>query len=172
LIDFLLSLGRCLESYGKTRAADAITALTSLRPARALLLVPRDPVAIKPIFRSSEHDIEKGEEEDEDDIKPAPSSFKTKLVDVDVLEVGDVVRVQNGATPPADGVIVSGNSGAFDESSLTGESRLIKKTLGDKVFLGTINKSKVVDIKITDIGGSSMYVLWRTTFLRFYLMGT
>jgi Cu+-exporting ATPase len=93
-------------------------------------------------------------------------------VDVDVLEVGDVVRVQNGATPPADGVIVSGNSGAFDESSLTGESRLIKKTLGDKVFLGTINKSKVVDIKITDIGGSSMYVLWRTTFLRFYFMGT
>jgi Cu+-exporting ATPase len=175
LIDFLLSLGRCLESYGKTRAADAITALTSLRPARALLLVPRDPVAIKPIFRSSEHDIEKGEEEedDDDDIQPALSSFKTKLVDVDVLEVGDVVRVQNGATPPADGVIVSGSAGvAFDESSLTGESRLIKKTVGDKVFLGTINKSKVVDIKITVIGGSSMYVYWRTACLWFDLMGT
>ena len=76
-------------------------------------------------------------------------------IGVDLLEVGDVVRVQNGSTPPADGVIVSGES-TFNESSLTGESRPVKKTLGDQVFLGTINNAQVVDVRIDAIGGETM----------------
>ena len=81
---------------------------------------------------------------------------RIERVDTEFLEVGDVVRVLHGSTPPADGTVVSGDGGAFDESSLTGESRLVKKQLGDKVFLGTINKAGVVDVRVDEIGGQTM----------------
>ena len=55
-------------------------------------------------------------------------------------------------------MVVAGDGGAFDESSLTGESRLVKKLVGDKVFLGTINKAGVVDVRVDEIGGQTMYV--------------
>jgi cation transport ATPase len=58
--------------------------------------------------------------------------------------------------PPADATIVSGIDSAFDESSLTGESKLIKKSLGDKVFVGTINKGEMVDARVDAIGGATM----------------
>ena len=44
-------------------------------------------------------------------------------VTVDQLDVGDVVRVPHGASPPADGIIVTQTGNLFDESFLTGESR-------------------------------------------------
>jgi len=89
----------------------------------------------------------------------AQPGFSVQRVNVDFLEVGDIVRVQHGSTPPADGTIVAGTDCAFDESSLTGEARLIKKQIGDRVFLGTINQSKPVDIKVDAIGGVTMYVV-------------
>lgn len=65
------------------------------------------------------------------------------------------MRVQNGATPPADGRVVEGES-TFNESSLTGESRPIRKGVGDEVFLGTLNTSGVVDVRVEAVGGETM----------------
>ena len=76
-------------------------------------------------------------------------------VSTDLLEVGDIVKVPNGSTPPGDGTIISG-SGKFDESSLTGESRPAYKDVGDRVYVGTINVGVVVTVKLEAIGGSSM----------------
>jgi len=76
-------------------------------------------------------------------------------VSVDLLEVGDVVLVPHGSSPPFDGVIVSGSS-TFDESSLTGESRLVNKKVGQQAFSGTVNKGGPVSLKLTSISGSSM----------------
>lgn len=90
------------------------------------------------------------------DVLLTSQSFKVEKIDSSLLEVGDIVRIQSGATPPADGTIVFGTDSAFDESSLTGESRLVKKTLGDKVFLGTINKGKMVDVRVDACGGTTM----------------
>ena len=59
-------------------------------------------------------------------------------VAVEVLRVGDRVRVQPGGAFPADGQIDSGKS-ASDESTLTGESVPVEKTKGDPVFSGTLN---------------------------------
>lgn len=73
----------------------------------------------------------------------------------DLLEVGDIVRVHHGTSPPFDGTILEGTT-TFDESSLTGESRPVKKDLGDTVFSGTVNKGAPVKIKITTIAGTSM----------------
>jgi heavy metal translocating P-type ATPase len=76
-------------------------------------------------------------------------------VDTDLLEVGDIVRVYHGTSPPFDGVVLDGDSN-FDESSLTGESRPVKKTAGDTVYSGTINKGAPITIRITSISGTSM----------------
>jgi P-type Cu+ transporter len=150
----MFSSGRCLEAYSKARTADAITALGLLRPAQALLLSPTDEVIVVNSGRSG--DIEKGDTNLEDAILPTNPGFKVEKIDACFLEVGDIVRIQSGATPPADGTIVSGEDTAFDESSLTGESRLVKKAHGDKVFMGTINKMCMVEARVDAHGGATM----------------
>ncbi|KAH9900017.1 heavy metal translocatin [Cubamyces lactineus] len=162
---FLLA-GRFLEAYSKARTADAITALGKLRPTSALLVVPatssRSSAELSRSTSSNtaagqhDRDVEKGDTDAEDDNVTSKPGTKVERVDPELLEVGDIVRVLNGASPPADGTIVSGDGGAFDESSLTGESRLVKKQVGDKVFLGTINKAGVVDVRVDEIGGQTM----------------
>ena len=77
-------------------------------------------------------------------------------ISVDLLEVGDIVRVPPGATPPADGTIVSLEATNFDESSLTGESRNVMKTTGDRVFAGTINNLRMIDMSVDAIEGGTM----------------
>ncbi|CAI7664565.1 unnamed protein product [Penicillium glandicola] len=79
-----------------------------------------------------------------------------KRTSVDLLEVGDVVSIPHGASPPADGFIVDSASYQFDESSLTGESRPVKKTVNDIVYTGSVNVGQPVRIRITELGGSSM----------------
>ncbi|KAK3076351.1 hypothetical protein LTS18_013247, partial [Coniosporium uncinatum] len=74
---------------------------------------------------------------------------------IDRLEIGDIVKVLHGASPPFDGVVIDG-AAKFDESSLTGESRPINKEVGDAVFSGTVNKGGPVSVRITSIEGSSM----------------
>jgi Cu+-exporting ATPase len=76
-------------------------------------------------------------------------------ISTDLLEISDVVRVLHGTSPPFDGIVVQGRSD-FDESSLTGESRPVKKEVGDTVFSGTINKGQPIKVKITTVAGTSM----------------
>ncbi|KIW15763.1 hypothetical protein PV08_05813 [Exophiala spinifera] len=83
------------------------------------------------------------------------NSESEESVNVDILEIGDVVRVLHGASPPADGTIILGSS-TFDESSLTGESRPITKNAGDQVFTGTVNTGKPINIRVTGVSGASM----------------
>ncbi|VEU23767.1 DEKNAAC104839 [Brettanomyces naardenensis] len=79
----------------------------------------------------------------------------SRKVSVDELESGDVVKVLNGGSPPSDGIIIDGSS-EFDESSLTGESKLIEKHAGDEVFAGTVNKATPVSVRVSSISGTSM----------------
>ncbi|CAI6332483.1 unnamed protein product [Periconia digitata] len=76
-------------------------------------------------------------------------------VATDLLEIGDTVRVYHGTSPPFDGVVLEGST-SFDESSLTGESRPVKKEPGDAVYSGTVNKGSPIKIKVTTIAGTSM----------------
>ncbi|KAI0327760.1 heavy metal translocatin [Cubamyces sp. BRFM 1775] len=159
LTTFLLA-GRSLEAFSKGRAADAITALGKLRPTAALLVVPvtsaGDSAIQLSLSSQSDTDIEKGIVHVAGKGLASLPGTRVEKIDAELLEVGDIVRVLNGASPPADGTIVTGDGGAFDESSLTGESRLVKKQVGDKVFVGTINKAGVVDIRVDEIGGQTM----------------
>lgn len=134
---FILA-GRYLEAYSKAKTGDAVTLLGKLRPTEALLV-------------RSNPDLENPSAESQSYL-PMENIEK---IHVDLLEVGDVVRVPHGASPPADGIIVMGDS-IFDESSLTGESRSIVKIVGDQVFAGTVNTGNPISIRVTGVAGVSM----------------
>ncbi|KAJ9610526.1 hypothetical protein H2200_005303 [Cladophialophora chaetospira] len=79
-----------------------------------------------------------------------------RAIPVDQLEAGDQVQIPHGSSPPTDGTIGQEGTFLFDESSLTGESKSVKKGYGDDVYTGSVNISDPVRIKVTEVGGTSM----------------
>ena len=72
----------------------------------------------------------------------------TELVRVESLQVGDIVVVRPGENIPVDGKITEGTS-AIDESSLTGESMPVSKSVGATLFAGTLNQSGGLELEVT-----------------------
>ena len=64
-------------------------------------------------------------------------SGKSQLVSTFDVLVGDVVHLEPGDVIPADGIFIEGYNVRCDESSTTGESRLIPKSPGEEVFRAT-----------------------------------
>lgn len=64
------------------------------------------------------------------------------------VPLNSIVRVSPGERVALDGEIVSGRS-TLDQAPITGESLPIEKTVGDKVFAGTINQSGSFEFKVT-----------------------
>jgi Cu+-exporting ATPase len=127
-LTMFLLLGRLAEAHMKTKSGDAISALGNLRPTEAILTTVKDG---EPAFSAS------------------------SKVDVDLIEIGDTVKVLHGSSPPCDGTLID-EEARFDESSLTGESRLIRKVAGDTTYSGTINKGSAATIRVTGPAGASM----------------
>ncbi len=71
------------------------------------------------------------------------------------IVVGDIIIVRPGDSIPADGVVVEGNS-HIDESMLTGESMPVKKTVGSKVFGGTVNKNGSFNFRAENVGNDTV----------------
>jgi Cu2+-exporting ATPase len=67
------------------------------------------------------------------------------------LQVGDVVLVRSGARVPADGYIVDG-AAELDESMITGESRPVSRSVGDRVVAGTVATDSAIRVKINAVG--------------------
>lgn len=76
---------------------------------------------------------------------------RIQTVPVSTLAVDDTVLVRPGGRAPADGTIVEGDA-SFDESMITGESRPIRRTTGDRVVGGTIARDSSVRIRVDAIG--------------------
>ena len=76
------------------------------------------------------------------------------MVAIELVVVGDVVRVRPGERIPVDGVIVDGAS-AVDESVLTGESVPLDKQVGDSVAGATINQQGVISVRASAIGADT-----------------
>jgi Cu2+-exporting ATPase len=74
-----------------------------------------------------------------------------ELVAVDALAAGDRVLVRSGARVPADGRIIEGQA-ELDESMITGESRPVAKTIGDRVVAGTVSTDSSLRIEIDAVG--------------------
>ncbi|MFP4628378.1 MAG: heavy metal translocating P-type ATPase [Halobacteriales archaeon] len=77
-----------------------------------------------------------------------------RVVPVEDLGVGDVMKVRPGERVPTDGVVVDGAS-AVDESMVTGESVPVEKAPGDEVIGSTINEQGVLDVEATRVGGET-----------------
>ncbi len=79
-----------------------------------------------------------------------------KVIDVEVsdLQVGQVVLVKAGEKVPADGEIIEGEA-HVDEALISGESKPIKKGVGDKVVAGSICLDGSLKIKLTAVGEAS-----------------
>lgn len=76
-------------------------------------------------------------------------------VAVDVVVVGDRLRVRPGEQVPVDGKVLEGRS-AVDESMVTGESMPVTKTEGSALVAGTINQSGGLVMEATGIGKDTM----------------
>ena len=72
-------------------------------------------------------------------------------VPIEQVAKGDVFVVRPGENIPVDGIVVDGNS-AVDESTLTGESIPVDKTVGSAVSAGTLNQSGFIRCEATRVG--------------------
>jgi P-type Cu2+ transporter len=75
----------------------------------------------------------------------------TTTIPADELGVGDVVLVRPGGRVPADGVIVDG-AADLDESMITGESRPVARTTGDRVVAGTVSTDSSIRVRVDAVG--------------------
>jgi Cu2+-exporting ATPase len=70
------------------------------------------------------------------------------------LQAGDRVRVRSGEAIPADGVIYRGTT-EVDEALLSGESRPLRRGMGDQVIAGAINLAQPVELEVTAAGSEA-----------------
>lgn len=77
-------------------------------------------------------------------------------VNVDEIKLEDIVVVKPGDKIPIDGVIIKGST-SVNQSSITGESIGINRTVGDKVYASTINEEGYVEIKVTKTSNETIF---------------
>lgn len=70
---------------------------------------------------------------------------------VSQLRKGDVVLLRPGASVPADGEIVEGES-TLNEAMITGESKPVSKGVGEAVIGGTVNGDRSLRVRVTALG--------------------
>lgn len=63
----------------------------------------------------------------------------------------DILIVRAGDKMPTDGIILKGQS-IVDESAVTGESKGVKKAIGDRVIGGSVNGDGTIQIQVTGTG--------------------
>jgi Cu+-exporting ATPase len=76
-------------------------------------------------------------------------------VPLDLVKVGDWLRVVPGDKVPVDGTVVEGHS-SVEESMITGEPLPVEKTVGDKVTGGTVNGSGSFVMRAERIGSDTL----------------
>src|SRR5680860_1136253 len=77
-----------------------------------------------------------------------------KIVPVEALQIGNMLRVPPGARIPLDGVVTEGKS-QVDESPITGESVPRKKEEGSDLYAGTVNGPGSLRMRVTSLAGDS-----------------
>jgi P-type E1-E2 ATPase len=76
-------------------------------------------------------------------------------ITLDLVQIGDRLRVRPGETIPVDGTVEAGRS-SLDESLVTGESMPTTKTTGDPVIGGTVNQTGSLIMHAERIGRDTM----------------
>ena len=96
----------------------------------------------------------------------------SKTIDVaaSTIQPGDKLMVKPGELVPVDGNILEGEAN-FDESSLTGESLPVAKTVGESVVSGSVNLDGAITLKATHSAADSQYQQINKSPTRFALRG-
>jgi len=128
IIVLMLSGGEALEDLAARRARRELSALLERSPQLAHRVVDPDDAETEAVVD----------------------------VPVEHVAVGDVLLVRPSELVPVDGALLS-ESGAFDESSLTGESLPAERSRGDEVLSGSINGEAAVRIRATRLSADSQY---------------
>ncbi|AOY74959.1 heavy metal translocating P-type ATPase [Clostridium formicaceticum] len=81
-------------------------------------------------------------------IRTASGEMKIPASDV---KVGDLLLIKPGEAIPVDGIITHGMS-TINQSILTGESMPVDKTVGDEVYIGTLNQLGAIEVEATKVG--------------------
>ena len=76
---------------------------------------------------------------------------KEKIINTKDVKIYDTVVCKQGMSIAVDGVITSGG-GSFDESSITGESMPVYKTIGDKVVSSSILLNGYIEFNANKVG--------------------
>ena len=76
-------------------------------------------------------------------------------VSLDIVAVGDKLRVRPGEKVPVDGVLIEGRS-SLDESMVTGESMPVTKEPAAKVIAGTLNQTGGFVMRAEKVGRDTM----------------
>lgn len=77
-----------------------------------------------------------------------------ETVALETLRNGDLVLLRPGASAPADGEVVDGNSDV-NEAMITGESKPVSKEPGSKMIAGTINGDGSLRVRVTATGSET-----------------
>eukprot|EP01135_Chromosphaera_perkinsii_P010451 Nk52_evm14s2133 gene=Nk52_evmTU14s2133 len=126
LITFIF-MGKYMETHAKGKTSSSLEHLMKLQPSTAVIV----------------------------DVVDGKVTEKEKEIEIDMLEMGDVMKVVPGARIPSDGDVFAGES-SVDESMITGESIPVTKRMGDKVVGGSVNQNSILFVKATGLGEDTM----------------
>jgi len=148
-------------AYAKARSYTAVSNLLKLQPRDASLVVRADSVVLE-AAKTSNHFKKYSASLSRLSSSPSSSSSsslsssaeETRVIDLDLVQKGDVLKVFPGDRIPTDGFVLSGSS-FVDESMITGESVAVLKNKGDAVFGSTVNQNGCVYICVTALACDS-----------------
>ncbi|MET7960434.1 heavy metal translocating P-type ATPase [Micromonospora zamorensis] len=86
-----------------------------------------------------------------DEAERVAADGRVEAVPVTGLRVGDVVLVRPGGRVPVDGRIIEGGA-ELDESMITGESRPVARSTGDRVVAGTVATDSAIRVGVEALG--------------------
>lgn len=75
-------------------------------------------------------------------------------IDARLLQYGDIFKVSPDSRVVTDGTVISGHS-EVDESMVTGESKLVEKTIKSAVIAGSVNGSGALTVRLNRLPGDN-----------------